>query len=427
MGLRVLLVQPPIYDFSAYDFWLKPYGLLRVGGMLRRSAELLLFDFLDRTSSALPDTTKTDIWGCGKFFSEEVPKPKALESIPRRFKRFGIPREVFQNFLVDEGSFDFVLIGSSMTYWYPGVQEVLEDVREFSPKARIVVGGVYATLCYEHALSLGSDLLIQGNAIEPLWDMMELSPDSKALPYWEGYDSPRVGVLQLTDGCPFSCSYCSVPQYGPAFRARPLELVLQELEFLVEQGVCNIAFYDDALLAERQEILLPFLDEVVRRNWKVSFHTPNALHVRFIDSEVAERMAVAGFKKVFIGFESISDLWLKETGGKLSCHQAAHAVESLSRAGIERSDITAYVILGHPKTELQNLDLTMQAAHELGIRVMLSEFSPIPNTHDGELCREIVNLDEPLWHNKTAFPLAYLGNEEVTRLKALCHLLNSKL
>jgi len=38
MKPRILLVNPPIHDFAAYDFWLKPYGRLRVAGLLRRRA-----------------------------------------------------------------------------------------------------------------------------------------------------------------------------------------------------------------------------------------------------------------------------------------------------------------------------------------------------------------------------------------------------
>ena len=48
MRRRILLVNPPIYDFAAYDFWLKPYGLLSVAGQLRGQAEFLLFDYLER-------------------------------------------------------------------------------------------------------------------------------------------------------------------------------------------------------------------------------------------------------------------------------------------------------------------------------------------------------------------------------------------
>lgn len=36
---RILLVNPPIYDFAAYDFWLRPYGVLSVAGQLRGQAD----------------------------------------------------------------------------------------------------------------------------------------------------------------------------------------------------------------------------------------------------------------------------------------------------------------------------------------------------------------------------------------------------
>ena len=69
----------------------------------------------------------------------------------------------------------------------------------------------------------------------------------------------------------------------------------------------------------------------------------------------------------------------------------------------------------------------MHFAHDLGIRVMLSEFSPIPGTPDGERCRRWVDLDEPLCHNKTAFCLRFLGDERVNRLKSLCRDLNQSI
>ncbi len=69
----------------------------------------------------------------------------------------------------------------------------------------------------------------------------------------------------------------------------------------------------------------------------------------------------------------------------------------------------------------------MRYAHDVGLRVMLSEFSPIPGTPDGERCREWVDLDEPLWHNKIIFPLIFLGHAEVQRLKSLARDLNRSL
>jgi hypothetical protein len=69
----------------------------------------------------------------------------------------------------------------------------------------------------------------------------------------------------------------------------------------------------------------------------------------------------------------------------------------------------------------------MRFVYRLGIRIMLSEFSPIPGTPDGERCRAWVDLDEPLWHNKTVFPLRFLGPDRVQHLKALCRELNRTL
>ncbi len=43
-----------------------------------------------------------------------------------------------------------------MTYWYLGVKEVIDVVKKYS-KAKIILGGVYATLLSEHAYSLGAD------------------------------------------------------------------------------------------------------------------------------------------------------------------------------------------------------------------------------------------------------------------------------
>lgn len=58
---------------------------------------------------------------------------------------------------------------------------------------------------------------------------------------------------------------------------------------------------------------------------------------------------------------------------------------------------------------------------------MLSEFSPIPGTPDGERCRAWIDFDEPLRHNKTAFAVHRLGALEVNRLKTLAGALNRQV
>jgi radical SAM superfamily enzyme YgiQ (UPF0313 family) len=234
-------------------------------------------------------------------------------------------------------------------------------------------------------------------------------------------------VLKLADGCPFRCTYCSVPQVYPPFVARPLERSVTELEMLWRRGVRNVAFYDDALLFKPEQILLPLLRHVLRRGIDVHFHTPNALNARFLTKDVAALMVQAGFKTFYLGFESSAYQWQRRTGGKVYADELAQAVDHLVRAGADVRQITAYLIIAHPQTVQQDVEASMRFAHRMGIRLMLSEFSPIPGTPDGEQCRQWVDLDEPLWHNKTVFPLLLLGTAEVHRLKMLCRQLNQRL
>ena len=84
MKPEILLVNPPIYDFTAYDFWLKPYGMLTVAGFLRGKANFKLFDFLDRNHPFMQAAgLKEKKFGLGTFYSQPAEKPPVLKNIPR--------------------------------------------------------------------------------------------------------------------------------------------------------------------------------------------------------------------------------------------------------------------------------------------------------------------------------------------------------
>jgi radical SAM superfamily enzyme YgiQ (UPF0313 family) len=429
MTPKILLVNPPIYDFAAYDFWVKPYGLLSVAGFLRGKADFQLFDYLDRLHPfvAKQKELQSDEWGRGRFYYEQIPNPTSLVQIPRYFRRFGLPRDMFQRFLTKQMPCDFAFIQTMMTYWYQGVKEVIEDIRTAWPKAKIILGGNYATLCSNHAQKSGADFLVQGTDLQPLWEYINIKPDFRQPALWETYEKLNIGILKLSDGCPFNCTYCSVPKVYREFKARPSERSSAELELLAKRGVKNIAFYDDALAFQAEKILMPFLKEVLKRDIKVNLHSPNALNARFITPELAELMVKAGFKTFYLGLESVSLQWQRRTGSKVSPDELAKAVKYLTAAGTEPTNITAYQILGHPHTDVAELKASMHFANSLGIRGMLADFSPIPGTPDGEYCRMWVDMDEPLFHNNTAFPIILLGFDEVNRLKDLQRQLNHSL
>ena len=428
MKMRILLVNPPIYDFTAYDFWLRPYGLLEAAGALRGKAEFVLFDYLDRYSKLIADRSrlKSDRWGRGRFTEQRIEAPAPLANIRRYFRRYGVGRELFQELLSNSEPFDFALVQTAMTYWYPGVAEVIEDIRQNQPQARIILGGNYATICTEHAKGLDADLVICGTELEPLWDYIGIEPDASEPALWEAYGELKTGALKLSDGCPFNCTYCSVPRVYGGFAARPIEKALAELELMLKLGAENIAFYDDALLYKADDALVSFLQEVIGRGIKVNFHTPNALNARFLTSELARLMVRAGFKTFYLGFESASIRWQRQTGSKVFSEELAAAVEHLKQAGAKADDITAYQILGHPRMDIQELEESMRFVSSLGIRGMLADFSPIPGTPDGDACSQWVDMNEPLMHNKTAFTIIRVGFDEANRLKDLQRTLNRR-
>lgn len=429
MKPRILLVNPPIYDFTAYDFWLKPYGLLSIAGFLRGKADFALFDYLDRLHSfcANLNEVRQDQWGRGRFYEQRIPRPSPLKNIPRHFRRFGPPRQILRKFLKQNRPADFVLVQTMMTYWYLGVVEVIEDIRSAWPKSKIILGGNYATLCPDHAKSLGADLIIEGNNLGPLCQSLGLEPDLEQPALWEIYPKLNTGVLKLTEGCPFNCTYCSVPKVYGTFRPRSLERSLAELNLLTGLGITNIAFYDDALLFNAEQVLVPFLDEVLKRDIKINFHSPNALNARFLTGDLAELMVRAGFKTFYLGFENASENWQKKTGSKVFSDELATAVQNLKSAGADPQSITAYQILGHPHSDFEDLEDSMHFVNSLGIRGVLADFSPIPGTPDGDFCSQYVDMAEPLFHNKTAFPIIAFGFDQTNRLKDLQRKLNRSL
>jgi hypothetical protein len=146
-----LLINPPLYDFAAYDLWAKPWGLLAIAALLKqRGATVTLLDCLDRYHPSFQNV-KSTAWGCGHFAYEEVNKPPVLKDIPRKYKRYGLPHEVINTELQKMGQPDVVLVTSSMTYWYPGVHEIISIIKKRFPHVPVFLGGIYATLCKEHA------------------------------------------------------------------------------------------------------------------------------------------------------------------------------------------------------------------------------------------------------------------------------------
>ncbi len=438
---HVLLINPTLWDFTAFDLWAKPLGLLYLAGTLRANGYRVdLLDCLDihfkRAERLNPPPRQ--VFGTGKYFRQRLSKPSALQEIPKYYYRYGVPPALFLEALKELPRPQAVLITSSMTYWYGGIRETVDLVRSVFPECPIVLGGIYATLMPEQAREkIRPDYLITGQGEGAILKLLagicgkapRFNPDPDDL---DGFPRPAFDLYPRLDyiglltsrGCPFSCPYCASKLLQPTFRQRSVEGVVDEILYWHKTtGVRDYAFYDDALLVGFEKHLGPILEGLLRKDVSVRFHTPNALHVREVTPERAGLLFGAGFKTLRFGLETTN--WERQMawGGKMDQEDLYRAVTALKKAGFGKNQIEVYLLCGLPGQPLTEMEKTIREVKRLGLRPRLAEYSPLPKTALWEeACRvsRFPLAEEPLFHNNSLWPcLNPFSWETVQALKDL--------
>ncbi len=435
---RLLLVNPWIHDFAAHDFWLKPVGLLALAASLKAAG--FKISFLDLTDNlpfpelaSAPLRRKPD--GSGRLLAQEIQKPAPLKKIPRRYKRYGIPPAFAQELLAKRDRPAAVLLGTTMTYWYPGYVETAQMLKKIFPAVPLIAGGLYVTLLPEHARkNLPADFFCLGDYERALPAILQnilgaapalTSPEQTRLPL-ELYPRLHYGVVMTGRGCPFRCPYCVSWKLHPHLQRKTPEAVVDEISWQARSlGVRNIAFYDDALLLEPEKHIMPILEGVIRAGISLNFHTPNGLHLKPMTAELARLMKRAGFSVMRFGLETADPGRQKMLGPKAGLDDLSAALEYLENAGYDRKAIGVYMLAGLPGQSTEEIERDLRAVKKLGGRPYLSEYSPIPGTDLWEAAVPAARFDfvsEPLFQNCSVLACAHpsLTPQRLSRLRALC-------
>ncbi|MBI4652264.1 radical SAM protein, partial [Candidatus Desantisbacteria bacterium] len=404
----------------AYDSWIKPLGLLYIGGILENSGyNIYLLDCLDRNDESLPPASqKSNSSGCGQYDREEIPKPEILKFIPRKYKRYGIKEDRFIEHISNIPKPDVILITSYMTYWYPGVFHAISILKKQFPLTPVILGGIYASLCFTHAcLYSGADYVLPGAFNQDTLNLInELTGNNHLLPFLNIFSYKPVyhlynklnSISILTSlGCPYKCTYCASKFLQSEYYARNINEVIAEIEFYYfKHGISHIAFYDDALLFNYPDHIEILMDQLISKNLNINFYTPNGLHARFINTNIALKMKKSGFKNLRISLETADPLIQINTGGKISNIEFQSAMNSLLKAGFQNAEIGIYIMAGLPGQNYENIIKTMEFVNQKKVKIKMINFSPIPNsiewTHlDPDLQKKLNN--EPLLQNDIAY------------------------
>jgi radical SAM superfamily enzyme YgiQ (UPF0313 family) len=420
---HILLVNPWIHDFAAYDFWAKPLGLLTLAALLRsHDVSVAYIDCLNRFHPKAPPSDPFARNGRGPYLKTPIGKPQRLKDVQRTFSRYGIkPRWLSEDLLATQQP-DLILITSLMTYWYTGVQETIAIIRQIFPDVSILLGGIYAGLCRNHALeNSGADAIFSGPAEEALLQLVARYTGFTATPRFDPqqldtYPYPALDLqsrinyvpLVTSRGCPFRCSYCASHLLNPIRMRRSPESVIEELKFWYHtHQVGDFVLYDDAFLVDAEKHAVPILEKIIQTGIGARFHTPNAVHIGSITADTARLLFKAGFKTLRLGLETAEFEHRQTIDRKVAKNDFSRAAKFPKEAGFEKHQVGAYLLVGLPGQEIRSIEHSIRIVQETEITPILAYYSPIPNTEMWPRAKAASRYDleaDPIFTNNSILP-----------------------
>jgi B12-binding domain/radical SAM domain protein of rhizo-twelve system len=110
-------------------------------------------------------------------------------------------------------------------------------------------------------------------------------------------DGPGAEV-EASRGCPYSCSFCAKLHFRDRYRRRRLDLVLEEIDRLIAQGVTYLYFVDEIFLPQRA-----LLEALVERPVAFGVQT----RIDLWKPELLELLGAAGCVSIEAGVESVTE------------------------------------------------------------------------------------------------------------------------
>jgi hypothetical protein len=213
---------------------------------------------------------------------------------------------------------DVIYITSLFTYAWEPVHEVIKFYSARYVMARVIVGGIYASLCSDHLEEFFGNRIEIHKGLIPEID--ELLPDYSLVPEW------KTSILFSSRGCIRKCPFCSVHQLEPKFEPR------KSIKHLLHPGHNKIILWDNNMLAS--PYWRDIFDELEESGLAVDFN--QGLDARLLAEETALRLRRLRVPIVRLAYDT-----------KKIRKSLRRAINLLNEVGISGRDIVVYCLYGY--------------------------------------------------------------------------------
>jgi len=267
-----------------------------------------------------------------------------------------------------------IYITSMFTYDYQLVWDAVRIYRAAYPGAKIIVGGIYATIMPEHAKQSGADEVLAGQ--HPLG--AEYPPDPSILPYPQDF-----GYLFTSYGCDMACTYCATHLlYGPGIRQLPVQRVIDEIKFVSSRGLREVWFGDDNLLYGSATHINEICEAILSAGINCHFRVQGGMSAKDFSRKTALLMRRAGFVEISFAIESTDPEVRRMMGRKANTDNdmLVQALRYADEAGFQRQNTNVYFIIGLPYQSLGSMVDTAAFLISQGVWAHPQRLTPIPHT-----------------------------------------------
>ncbi|UJX42953.1 B12-binding domain-containing radical SAM protein [Desulfovibrio sp. JY] len=253
-------------------------------------------------------------------------------------------------------------IGFSLTSMnaLPGMA-LADAIKRHRPESKIILGGILATsLTAEELADYHPDAIVRGEGEALIVDVLRQFDATGDMPLLEvaqktaldvdalGWPSREMLPWQLqrhpqasisgSRGCPFHCSFCSIPRAGKinTWRPRDIEDVVEEILFLNKRyGVYHFYFVDDNFVitsAASYNRAARFAELILKKAPPIRFGF--MCRSAAIEKNLFHLLKKAGLAGVFLGIESFSQPVLDRYKKRETVGEHLQAIETLNNLGI---------------------------------------------------------------------------------------------